>query len=108
MRRITWDVPASLLEKLGRYEAVHEIRGWTDLKNRLDVDRRCFAFFHPAMPDEPLIFVEVAFTREMSDGMAALLDWRAPVGDPALATDAIFYSISNTQRGLDGISSATR
>jgi malonyl-CoA decarboxylase len=104
MRRITWDAPASLLEKLGRYEAVHEIRGWTDLKNRLDVDRRCFAFFHPAMPDEPLIFVEVAFTREMSDGMAALLDWRAPVADPALATHAIFYSISNCQRGLDGIS----
>src|SRR5207302_5848393 len=60
LRRITWDSPAALLEKLMAYEAVHEIRGWTDLKNRLEVDRRCFAFFHPRMPDEPLIFVEVA------------------------------------------------
>ena len=104
MRRITWDAPASLLEKLGRYEAVHEVRGWADLKNRLDVDRRCFAFLHPAMPDEPLIFVEVALTTEMSSGMAGLLDQRAPVTDPSLATHAIFYSISNCQRGLDGIS----
>jgi malonyl-CoA decarboxylase len=104
MRRITWDAPASLLEKLGRYEAVHEVRGWSDLKNRLDVDRRCFAFLHPAMPDEPLIFVEVALTTEMTSAMSALLDQRAPVGDPALATHAIFYSISNCQRGLDGIS----
>ncbi len=104
MRRITWDAPASLLEKLGRYEAVHEVRGWSDLKNRLDVDRRCFAFLHPAMPDEPLIFVEVALTTEMTAEMASLLDQRAPVGDPALATHAIFYSISNCQRGLDGIS----
>jgi len=104
MRRITWDAPASLLEKLGHYEAVHEVRGWSDLKNRLDVDRRCFAFLHPAMPDEPLIFVEVALTTEMSSEMASLLDQRAPVTDPALATNAIFYSISNCQRGLDGIS----
>jgi malonyl-CoA decarboxylase len=104
MRRITWDAPASLLEKLGRYEAVHEVRGWSDLKNRLDVDRRCFAFLHPAMPDEPLIFVEVALTTEMSSEMTTLLDQRAPVTDPALATNAIFYSISNCQRGLDGIS----
>jgi malonyl-CoA decarboxylase len=104
MRRITWDAPASLLEKLGRYEAVHAVRGWSDLKNRLDVDRRCFAFLHPAMPDEPLIFVEVALTTEMTSEMASLLDRRAPVGDPALATHAIFYSISNCQRGLDGIS----
>jgi malonyl-CoA decarboxylase len=104
MRRITWDAPASLLEKLGHYEAVHEVRGWSDLKNRLDVDRRCFAFLHPAMPDEPLIFVEVALTSEMSGEMASLLDQRAPVTDPAVATNAIFYSISNCQRGLDGIS----
>jgi malonyl-CoA decarboxylase len=104
MRRISWDAPASLLEKLGRYEAVHEMRGWSDLKNRLDVDRRCFAFMHPAMPDEPLIFVEVALTTEMSADMMTLLDQRAPVTDPALATHAIFYSISNCQRGLDGIS----
>ncbi len=104
MRRITWDAPASLLEKLGRYEAVHEVRGWSDLKNRLDADRRCFAFLHPAMPDEPLIFVEVALTTQMSAGMAPLLDQHAPVDDPAIATHAIFYSISNCQRGLDGIS----
>jgi malonyl-CoA decarboxylase len=104
MRRISWDAPASLLEKLGRYEAVHEMRGWLDLKNRLDVDRRCFAFMHPAMPDEPLIFVEVALTTEMSAEMDTLLDQRAPVTDPSLATNAIFYSISNCQRGLDGIS----
>ena len=104
MRRISWDAPASLLEKLGQYEAVHEVRGWSDLKNRLDVDRRCFAFMHPAMPDEPLIFVEVALTTEMSGNMATLLDQRAPVTDPSLATNAIFYSISNCQRGLDGIS----
>jgi malonyl-CoA decarboxylase len=104
MRRITWDAPASLLEKLGHYEAVHEVRGWSDLKNRLDVDRRCFAFLHPAMPDEPLIFVEVALTTEMTGEMASLLDQRAPVTDPSLATNAIFYSISNCQRGLDGIS----
>jgi malonyl-CoA decarboxylase len=104
MRRISWDAPASLLEKLGHYEAVHEVRGWSDLKNRLDADRRCFAFMHPAMPDEPLIFVEVALTTEMSGEMASLLDQRAPVTDPALATNAIFYSISNCQRGLDGIS----
>jgi malonyl-CoA decarboxylase len=104
MRRISWDAPASLLEKLGHYEAVHEVRGWADLKNRLDADRRCFAFMHPAMPDEPLIFVEVALTTEMSSEMATLLDQRAPLTDPALATNAIFYSISNCQRGLDGIS----
>jgi len=104
VRRITWDAPASLLEKLGHYEAVHEVRGWSDLKNRLDVDRRCFAFLHPAMPDEPLIFVEVALTTEMTGEMASLLDQHAPVTDPALATNAIFYSISNCQRGLDGIS----
>jgi malonyl-CoA decarboxylase len=83
---------------------VHEVRGWSDLKNRLDVDRRCFAFLHPAMPDEPLIFVEVALTTEMTGEMASLLDQRAPVTDPLVATNAIFYSISNCQRGLDGIS----
>jgi malonyl-CoA decarboxylase len=104
MRRISWDTPASLLEKLGHYEAVHEMRGWLDLKNRLDVDRRCFAFMHPAMPDEPLIFVEVALTTEMTGEMASLLDQRAPVTDAAHASNAIFYSISNCQRGLDGIS----
>ena len=104
MRRITWDAPASLLERLARYEAVHEIRSWSDLKNRLDVDRRCFAFFHPAMPDEPLIFVEVALTDRLSGEMPTLLDARAPAADPTQASHAIFYSISNCQRGLEGIS----
>lgn len=104
IRQITWDAPASLLEKLARYEAVHEIRGWADLKNRLDADRRCYAFLHPAMPDEPLIFIEVALTHEMSGEMRPLLDTSAPVGDATHPTHAIFYSISNCQKGLAGIS----
>ncbi len=104
LRRITWEAPAALLEKLIVYEAVHEIRGWTDLKNRLEADRRCFAFFHPRMPDEPLIFVEVALTRGIADSIHPLLDENAPLGDPASADTAIFYSISNCQAGLAGIS----
>jgi len=94
----------ALLEKLIVYEAVHEIRGWTDLKNRLEADRRCFAFFHPRMPDEPLIFVEVALTRGIADSIHPLLDESAPLGDPMGADTAIFYSISNCQKGLAGIS----
>jgi malonyl-CoA decarboxylase len=104
LQRITWESPAALLEKLMVYEAVHEIRGWTDLKNRLDADRRCFAFFHPRMPDEPLIFVEVALVSGMADDVHALLDEAAPIGNPQSADAAIFYSISNCQRGLAGIS----
>src|SRR5271170_2817791 len=104
LRRITWDSPAALLEKLMAYEAVHDIRGWTDLKNRLEADRRCFAFFHPRMPDEPLIFVEVALVNGIAGNIHALLDEGAPIGDPQTADAAIFYSISNCQRGLDGIS----
>jgi malonyl-CoA decarboxylase len=104
LKRITWESPAALLEKLMVYEAVHEIRGWTDLKNRLDADRRCFAFFHPRMPDEPLIFVEVALVSGMAGNVHALLDETAPIGDPHTADAAIFYSISNCQRGLNGIS----
>ena len=104
MRRITWDSPASLLEKLIAYEAVHEISSWQDLKDRLDSDRRCFGFFHPRMPNEPLIFVEVALVEAMSDNVQALLDPSAPVDDPRQADSAIFYSISNAQRGLTGIS----
>jgi malonyl-CoA decarboxylase len=104
LKRITWESPAALLEKLMVYEAVHEIRGWTDLKNRLDADRRCFAFFHPRMPDEPLIFVEVALVSGMASEVHALLDETAPIGDPQAADAAIFYSISNCQRGLAGIS----
>jgi malonyl-CoA decarboxylase len=104
VKRITWDSPASLLERLTVYEAVHAIRSWKDLKNRLEADRRCFAYFHPRMPDEPLIFVEVALTQGMADNVQILLDETAPLGDPSEADSAIFYSISNCQRGLSGIS----
>ena len=104
LERITWDAPATLLEKLMAYEAVHEIQSWDDLKNRLDSDRRCFAFFHPHMPNEPLIFVEVALVAGMADNIQALLDEQAPPDDPAAVDTAIFYSISNAQLGLSGIS----
>ena len=104
LHRIDWNTPAALLEKLVGYEAVHEITSWRDLKNRLDSDRRCYAFFHPRMPDEPLIFVEVALVKGLADSVQRLLDEDAPVGDPTQADAAIFYSISNCQRGLSGIS----
>jgi malonyl-CoA decarboxylase len=104
LRRIDWTSPAALLEKLVGYEAVHEIRSWRDLKNRLDSDRRCYAFFHPRMPDEPLIFVEVALVKGLADSVQRLLDQKAPVLDPGKADTAIFYSISNCQLGLGGIS----
>ena len=104
LRRITWEAPAHLLEKLIAYEAVHEIRSWDDLKNRLDSDRCCYAFFHPRMPDEPLIFIEVALVNGMADNVEALLDEDAPAEDPTMADTAIFYSISNAQRGLAGVS----
>lgn len=101
---ITWKSPAALLEKLIAYEAVHAIRSWDDLKNRLDSDRRCFAFFHPRLPEEPLIFVEVALVDGLADNVGALLDETAPTQDPHSADTAIFYSISNAQKGLAGIS----
>ena len=104
LQRITWNSPAALLEKLIQYEAVHEIRSWSDLKNRLDSDRRCYAFFHPRMPMEPLIFVEVALTDHLADNVQTLLDEHAPVFDAQRASTAIFYSISNTQAGLRGVS----
>ncbi len=104
LRSIDWNSPASLLEKLIAYEAVHEIRSWDDLRNRLDSDRRCFALFHPRMPDEPLAFVEVALVKRIAGSIQSLLDESAPLSDPAEADSAIFYSISNTQRGLQGIS----
>ena len=104
LSRVTWNSPAALLEKIVEYEAVHEIASWKDLKNRLDSDRRCYAFFHPRMPMEPLIFVEVALLEELADNVQALLDENAPVFDAARATTAIFYSISNTQAGLRGVS----
>jgi malonyl-CoA decarboxylase len=104
MARIDWASPAVLLERLVGYEAVHEIRSWYDLKNRLDSDRRCYAFFHPRMKLEPLIFVEVAMVRGLAGSVQHLLDPKAPVLDPREADTAIFYSISNCQRGLAGIS----
>ncbi len=104
LRAITWDSPASLLEKLIAYEAVHEIRSWDDLRNRLESDRRCYALFHPRMPDEPLAFVEVALVQGIARNVQALLDERAPHADPGRADCAIFYSISNTQKGLNGVS----
>jgi malonyl-CoA decarboxylase len=105
LRRITWNTAsAALLEKLIAYEAVHTIASWDDLKNRLDSDRRCFAYFHPKMPDEPLIFVEVALVNGLAGNVQALLDENAPVQDPKTADTAIFYSISNAQKGLAGIS----
>ncbi len=104
LQRIDWNSPAALLEKLVSYEAVHAIRSWRDLKNRLDSDRRCYAFFHPRMPGEPLIFVEVALVKGLSGSVQDLLDEKAPVQDPSQADTAIFYSISNCQSGLAGIS----
>lgn len=104
LRPLTWDSPASLLEKLILYEAVHEIKSWDDLRHRVAPDRRCYAYFHPQMPDVPLIFVEVAFSAQMADNVQALLDTSAPPQDLDRARWAIFYSISNTQPGLRGIS----
>lgn len=107
LRRITWDAPAALLEKLIAYEAVHAISSWDDLKNRLDSDRRCYAFFHPAMPNEPLVFVEVALTSQIATSLAPLLDTRAPELDADRAETAVFYSISNCQPGLAGVNLGT-
>lgn len=104
LRRISWQSPAFLLEKLITYEAVHPIASWNDLRNRLDTDRRCYAYFHPRMPDEPLIFVEIALLKGASASMKMLLDEQAPARDPRTADTAIFYSISSTQIGLRGIS----
>jgi malonyl-CoA decarboxylase len=104
LQRIDWNSPAALLERLVGYEAVHEIRSWSDLKNRLDSDRRCYALFHPRMVGEPLIFVEVALVRGLAGSVQQLLDKRAPLLDAKEADTAIFYSISNCQRGLAGIS----
>jgi malonyl-CoA decarboxylase len=105
LRRIDWSTPANILEQIIRYEAVHEIRDWNDLRRRIDpIDRRCYAFFHPQLADEPLIFVEVALTESIPTAIAPLLaEERQPVPVERART-AVFYSISNTQRGLGGIS----
>ena len=104
LTRIEWSSSAILLEKLIAYESVHAIRSWADLKNRLGPDRRCFGFFHPNMPSEPLIFVQVALVQGISDNIDRLLDESKSSSDQRNADTAIFYSISNAQRGLDGIS----
>ncbi len=114
LRRIDWQTPAAELEKLITYEAVHEIAGWNDLRRRLAPDRRCFAFFHPALPGEPLIFVEVALTEGLATAVQPLLERiddtdRATLDETrrklaARADTAIFYSISNCQDGLRGVS----
>lgn len=105
LRRIDWSTPAVILEKIIRYEAVHKINSWDDLRSRIDPpDRCCYAFFHPALVDEPLIFVEVALTREIPDAIAPILAADRATLDPERATTAVFYSISNCQRGLAGVS----
>ena len=103
LRRISWQSPAALVEKLIQYEAVHDITSWADARNRLDEDRRCYGFFHPRLPGEPLIFVEVALLPEMAASIPPLLDEAAAAADPQRASVAIFYSISNTQPGLKGV-----
>lgn len=104
LERIDWQTSAVVLERLIQYEAVHQIQGWRDLRRRLQSDRRCYAFFHPALPQEPLIFIEVALTRDVTAQVQPLLDPDSPVDDPARATCAIFYSITNCQQGLRGVS----
>ena len=93
-----------MLEKIINYEAVHEIQGWEDLRRRLENDRRCFGFFHPSLPDEPLVFVEVALTDRIAGNIQTLIARDAPFREPREARAAIFYSISNCQQGLRGIS----
>jgi malonyl-CoA decarboxylase len=104
LQRIDWRTSAAVLERLIAHEAVHQIQGWNDLRRRLEADRRCYAFFHPALRDEPLIFIEVALTSRLAADVQSLLDVRAPVADPSHARWAMFYSITNCQPGLRGVS----
>ncbi|WP_420391333.1 malonyl-CoA decarboxylase [Acuticoccus sp.] len=105
LREIDWQTSAAILEKIIRYEAVHAIRGWDDLRLRIDVpDRRLFGFFHPRLGDEPLIFVEVALTADIPGAIGPILAHERRPIDPSQATTAVFYSISNCQEGLRGIS----
>jgi malonyl-CoA decarboxylase len=104
LQRIDWRTSALVLERLIQYEAVHQIQGWDDLRRRLEKDRRCYAFFHPALPDEPLVFIEAALTPGILGYVRPLLDPQLPVEDPAAARCAIFYSITNCQAGLRGVS----
>lgn len=104
MRKVDWNSPARLLEKVIRHEAVHEVDGWDDLRRRLEPDRRLFAFFHPQLPDEPLIFVEVALVPEMPAAIAPLINKSAKPLPPDQFKVAAFYSISNCEPGLRGVS----
>jgi malonyl-CoA decarboxylase len=104
IERVDWHTPAIVLEQLIAHEAVHEIRGWDDLHRRLEADRRCFAFFHPVLPDEPLIFIEIALAERISAAIAPLIDVKSPALAPERARTAMFYSISNCEPGLRGIS----
>ncbi|MEJ2466986.1 MAG: malonyl-CoA decarboxylase [Candidatus Thiodiazotropha sp.] len=104
LERIDWNSPAAILEKLIRYEAVHPMSGWDDLRRRLGADRRCFAFFHPALPHDPLIFVEVALTQDISSSIGPLIDPLATESNPLQANTAVFYSINNALIGLRGVS----
>ncbi len=104
LRQIDWESPAALLQKIMAYESVHAMAGWDELRRRLAGDRRCFAFFHPALADEPLIFVEVALTRGMASVVQPLLADGGDVLDPREADTAVFYAINNCQAGLVGIS----
>ena len=105
LRPIDWNTSANILEKIIKYEAVHAIQDWDDLRNRLEPpDRRCYAFFHPQLIDEPLIFVEVALTKEIPGAIGPLLDKSRQAIAARDATTAVFYSISNTQKGLAGVS----
>jgi malonyl-CoA decarboxylase len=104
LERIDWNTSASVLEKLICYEAVHPMQGWEDLRRRLATDRRCYAFFHPALPQDPLIFVEVALTHEISDSVTHLIDPESPLTTTDSVNTAVFYSINNALTGLRGIS----
>ncbi len=104
LQQIDWESPATVLEKLIQYESVHEIKGWGDLRGRLANDRRCFAFFHPNLRNEPLIFVEVALVKGLSQSIQPVIDADRSITNPQQADTAIFYSINNCQQGLRGVS----
>ena len=105
LRPINWETPAHILEKIIAYEAVHEINSWDELRSRLaPKDRRCFAFFHPAMQDEPIIFVEVALMKDVPSKIENVLKVKRDIFEPEETSVAVFYSISNCQKGLAGIS----
>lgn len=104
LQRIDWGTSALVLERLIEYEAVHQINGWSDLRRRLDADRRCYGFFHPALPNQPMIFIEIALVRGLPARVQPLLDPQAPVLDPTTADCAAFYSITNCHDGLRGVS----